>query len=129
MGSSDKKPSAISGLLGMKCPNCHKGRVFVNKSVLPLGKCLSMADNCSECGYKMKHESNNGGGINYALTLSLLFLNLVWYWPIFGLSYKDYSFYYFLLTSTCVVVILQPWLMRYSRIIYLYLFASFGGGK
>ena len=129
MDTTGKKPSAISGLGGMKCPNCHKGRVFVNKSVFPLGKCLAMVDNCSECGYKMKHESNNGGGINYALTVSVLFLNLVWYWPIFGLSYKDNSFISFLFTSVGVVIILQPWLMRYSRIIYLYLFASFGGGK
>lgn len=129
MKARDQKPSAMSGFVKMRCPNCHKGRVFANKSIFPLGKCLAMVDECKECGYKMKHESNNGGGINYALTVIVLFLNLVWYWPLFGITYKDYSIYYFLLTSTAVAIVLQPWLMRYSRIIYLYLFAGFGGGK
>ncbi|HXS36976.1 MAG TPA: hypothetical protein VN721_09760 [Flavipsychrobacter sp.] len=121
-----KKPLLLTGLVGMKCPNCRKGNVFVNKSVLPLGKCLAMVDNCSVCGQKMKYESNNGGGINYALTMMLFFLNLLWYWPIFGLSYKDNSIFYFLIASIIVVIVLQPWLMRLSRMIYLYMFIHYG---
>lgn len=128
MSSSVKTPLLI-GLLTMRCPVCRKGRVFVNKSVFPLGKCLAMVDHCSECGHKMKHESNNGGGINYALTMMLFFLNLVWYWPIFGMSYKDYSIFYFMGASIAVIIIAQPWLMRISRMIYLYAFASFGTGS
>ena len=54
----------------------------------------------------------------------IFFLNILWYYPIFGLSYKDYSFYYFLATTTAVVIILQPWLMRLSRIIYLYIYVK-----
>lgn len=76
----------------------------------------------------MKNESNNGAGINYALTVILLFLNLLWYWPIFGLSYMDDSVFYFLGTSITIVLILQPWLMRLSRMIYLYLYVSYGSG-
>ncbi|MEO6831473.1 MAG: DUF983 domain-containing protein, partial [Chitinophagaceae bacterium] len=71
---------------------------------------------------------NNGGGINYALTMILFFLNLLWYWPIFGLSYMDDSVYYFLVASSVVVILLQPWLMRLSRMIYLYLFIGYKKG-
>jgi hypothetical protein len=74
----------------------------------------------------MKSESNNGAGINYALTVILMFLNLIWYWPIFGLSYMDNSVFYFLAVSITLVVLLQPWLMRLSRMIYLYLYVSSG---
>lgn len=91
-----------------------------------MGKCLALKDECEVCGQKMKSESNNGGGINYALTMMLFFLNLLWYWPIFGLSYKDNSVYYYLITSTLVVVLLQPWLMRLSRMLYLYMYVSYG---
>lgn len=87
-----------------------------------------MVDNCRVCGQQMKSESNNGAGINYALTVVLLFLNLAWYWPIFGISYLDNSVFYFLATSITLVVILQPWLMRLSRMIYLYLYVSYGSG-
>jgi uncharacterized protein (DUF983 family) len=121
------KPSAFLSLVRCKCPECRQGNVFVNKSVFPLGKCLQIVDNCPVCGYKMKHESNNGGGINYALTVLLFFLNLCWYWPIFGLSYKDDSIFYYLGTSIVVVILVQPWLMRVSRMLYIYLFRGFGG--
>ncbi len=73
----------------------------------------------------MQLESNNGGGINYALTMILFFLNILWYWPIFGLSYKDNSFLYFIYASTIVVVLVQPWLMRYSRVIFLYFLVKY----
>ncbi len=121
-------PSLLYGLFSNKCPNCRKGRVFVNRSVFPLGALLRLHDHCPACGQKLLYERNNGGGINYALTVMLLFLNLLWYWPIFGLSYRDYSVYWFLITSTAVVILLQPWLMRLSRMIYLYLFIGYRKG-
>lgn len=129
MSKPPKKPPVIVGILRFKCPNCRKGNVFVNKSVFPLGKCVALVDHCSVCGQKMKNESNNGGGINYALTVLLFFLNLLWYWPIFGIRYQDYSVFYYLITSTLIVILAQPWLMRLSRILYLYLFVGFGGAK
>jgi hypothetical protein len=126
MTSSTKKPMLLPALLTMKCPSCRKSTVFVHKSVFPLGECLKLKDECEICGQKMKSESNNGGGINYALSMLLFFLNLLWYWPIFGLSYKDNSVYFYLVASTVVVVLLQPWLMRLSRMLYLYLYVGFG---
>lgn len=109
----------------MKCPNCRKGDMFVNKSVFPLGKCLKLVDNCHVCGMKMVNETNNGPGINYALTVIIFFLNLAWYWPVFGLSYFDNSLYYYMAVSTAIVVLLQPWTMRYSRVLYLYMYVPY----
>lgn len=87
-----------------------------------------MHDHCPRCGQKFKHESNNGAGINYALTIIIFFLNLLWYWPIFGLSYLDNSIFYFMGASVAVVIALQPWLMRLSRMFYLYMFIAYGSG-
>jgi len=129
MSASAKKPMLLPALLTMKCPSCRRSSVFINKSVFPLGKCLALKDECEVCGQRMKSESNNGGGINYALSMMLFFLNLLWYWPIFGLSYKDNSVFYYLTASTIVVVLAQPWLMRISRMIYLYLYVNFGTSR
>jgi hypothetical protein len=73
----------------------------------------------------MVNETNNGPGINYALTVIIFFLNLAWYWPIFGLSYFDNSLFYYMAVSTTVVVLLQPWTMRYSRVLYLYMYVPY----
>ena len=129
MASDSTTPSLLPALFTMKCPSCRKSTVFVNKSMFPLGKCLALKDECEICGEKMKSESNNGGGINYALTMVLFFLNLLWYCPIFGLSYKDNSVFYFLGASLAVVILAQPYLMRLSRMLYLYLYIGFGHSR
>src|SRR3954464_12431999 len=120
--ASSSKPALLPALLTMKCPSCRKSTVFVNKSIFPLGKCLALKDECEICGEKMKSESNNGGGINYALFFLFFFFNLLWDWPIFGLSFRDNSVFYYLGSSTFVVLLLQPYLMRLSRMVYLYLY-------
>jgi len=135
MSSDHKKPMLLTGLFTMKCPSCRQSPVFVNKSIFPLGKCLALKDECEVCGEKLKSEKNNGGGINYALTMMLFFLNLLWYWPVFsgsptfGLSYKNNSVFYYLGISTFIVVLAQPYLMRLSRMIYLYLYVGFGHSR
>ncbi len=129
MSSSTKRPMLLPALFSMKCPSCRQTTVFVNKSIFPLDKCLALKDECEVCGEKMKSESNNGGGINYALTMMLFFLNLLWYWPIFGLSYKDNSVFYYLGASTLIVVLAQPYLMRLSRMLYLYMYVGFGHSR
>lgn len=130
MCAHDSKPASfIGGIIKMKCPNCRKGDMFVNKSVFPLGKCLKLVDICTVCGQKMVNETNNGPGINYALTVIIFFLNLAWYWPVFGLSYFDNSLYYYMAVSTGVVVLLQPWTMRYSRVLYLYMYVPYQSNR
>jgi len=122
----ERRPMLLPSLFGMKCPNCRIGFVFQHKYIFPLSKTVALKENCEVCGQKLVAERNNGGGINYALTVVIFFLNLVWYWPIFGMSYEDDSIYYYLTTSIIVVVLLQPWLMRISRMLYLYLYIMFG---
>jgi len=129
MCAEDKKPSLLVALLKEKCPTCRKGNAFVNKHIFPLSKCLAMHKDCPVCGQRLQNEQNNGIGINYALTVMVLFLNLLWYWPIFGLSYMDNSFITFLFVSTGVCLLLQPWLMRLSRMLYLYMFVKYGMGS
>jgi len=120
----EKRPSIVHGMACMRCPECRKGQVFRQKHVFPLKGMLEMNQFCPHCGYKLITESNNGPGINYALTTILFFLNLLWYWPIFGLSYMDDSIFYFLGASILVVLLLQPYLMRLSRICYLYILVA-----
>lgn len=114
------KPNLVLSLLSMRCPNCRKGRIFTAKHVLPLRTALKMHEHCTLCGMKYAKEENLGYGTNYVLTVMMLFLNLLWYWPIFGISYDDNSIYYFLMASTFVTLLLQPWFMRLSRVLFLY---------
>lgn len=99
--------------------------------MFPLGKLLDMPERCPVCGQKLELEVGfyyGTGYVSYALSVALFFFNLIWYWAIFGLSYKDNSIFYYLITSVTIVVLLQPWLMRISRVLYLYMFVKYGKG-
>lgn len=122
----------LPSMLKMKCPNCRKGHMFTNKSIFPLGKLLDMPERCPVCGQKMELEVGfyyGTGYVSYALSVGLFFFNLIWYWGLIGLSYKDNSIFYYLITSVTIVLLLQPWLMRISRVLYLYMFVKYGKGN
>lgn len=117
----EQKPSMFMGIVRMKCPHCGKGNIFVNRSVFPLGKMLATHEKCTECGETLQHKSNDAPGMNYAVTVIVYILCFVLYAVIFGLSWQDNSMYYALTASTLLVVLLQPWLMRISKVLYLYI--------
>ena len=115
----------------MKCPNCRKGNMFTNKSMFPLSGLLKMPERCPECGQKMEIEVGfyyGTGYVSYGLTVALLAICFVAYWVILGLSVTDNSIFYALGFSVAVAVVLQPWLMRISRVLYLYMFVKYGRG-
>ncbi len=119
MAQDRAKPPMITALLSMKCPNCRVGKIFI-QGTFPLKDNLKMHEYCPNCGLKMTKETNNGFGINYVLTVLTIILNILWYWPIFGLNYEDNSIYYFLTVSTIITILLQPWYLRLSRVLFLY---------
>jgi uncharacterized protein (DUF983 family) len=129
---SDQKPALIPSIFKMKCPNCRKGNMFIQKSIFPLGKMLQMPERCPVCGQKMELEVGfyyGTGYVSYALSVGMLGVVFVAYWLIFGLSYKDSSVFYALGTAVAIVLLLQPWLMRISRVLYLYGFVKYGKGS
>lgn len=128
---SSSKPSFIGSVLKMRCPNCRKGHMYTNKSIFPLGKLLDMPEECPVCGQEFELEVGfyyGTGYVSYALSVGLLFLSIALYWIIFGLSYDDNSVYYALAASVGLVILLQPWLMRISRVLYLNIFVKYGRG-
>lgn len=125
------KPALLPSILKMKCPNCRKGRMFTYPSIFPLGKMLDMPERCPQCGQKMELEVGfyyGTGYVSYGLTVAIVAACFIAYWVILGLSYKDNSVFYALGASVVIALLLQPWLMRMSRVLYLYMFVKFGKG-
>ena len=137
MSTSESKPFFVPALFKMCCPNCRKGFVFINKSVFPLGKTVALKERCELCGQKLLSEKNNGAGMNYAITVVVFMLNLAWYCPLYLYLkknpnenwYENNSVEWYLVSSIVVVLVLQPWLMRISRMLYLYMYVPYGSNK
>lgn len=117
-----KTGATIVRILKMKCPYCGKGDIFINKHILPLNTLLRTVDSCTVCHKKIKQENDSAPGMNYAFTVIVYFLCFVAYAAIFGITYKDYSIYYALASSTTIVILSQPWIMRLSKVVYLNIF-------
>ena len=52
------------------------------------------------------------------------FFALTW-----GFDWKDNSVFWFLGIDIALLILLQPWMMRISRVLYLYLFVRYGERK
>ncbi len=118
-------PQLLPSLFKEKCPRCRKGNIFINRNILPLKDCLKTVDYCVICKQKIKIEHNYGQGMNFVFIFVIYLFNLLWYWPVIGLSFRDDSIYYYIALSTIMVLVLQPWLMRFSRVLFLYLVIQF----
>ena len=90
-----------------------------------------MPEHCEVCGQKFELEVGfyyGTGFVSYGLSVLLLIFLFLAYWLLFGFSYKDNSVFYCLGISIFILGLLQPWLMRFSRVLYLYLFVKYGKG-
>jgi hypothetical protein len=106
--------------------------MFCNKSIFPLNRLLEMPETCPVCGQKMELEVGfyyGTGYVSYALSVGLLAIAFAVYWISFGLSYQDNSIIIALGTAIGIVLLLQPWLMRISRVLYLYMFVKYNKGN
>lgn len=129
---AEKVSGLIPSMLKMKCPNCRKGNMFITRNIFPLSRLLEMPEKCEVCGQKMELEVGfyyGTGYVSYGLTVGLLGICFVAYWIIFGLSYLDNSIFIALGVSVFIALIMQPWLMRISRVLYLNMFVKYGKGS
>jgi uncharacterized protein (DUF983 family) len=132
MNKTEKAPNRLLSMLQMKCPNCHKGPLYKNKSVWPLNKMMDMPDNCPVCGQKYEIEVGfwyGTGYVSYALSVGLIATLAIAYAVLVGFSWKDNSIFIFIGVMIGALVIMQPWIMRYSRVLYIYVFVKYGRGQ
>ncbi len=90
-----------------------------------------MPEKCPHCGQKFELEVGfyyGTGYVSYALSIALMVAIWLVYWVVFGLSYADNSVFYCLGLSMIILFVMQPWLMRLSRVLYLYMFVRYGKG-
>ncbi len=126
-----KKPAALPALLAMKCPNCRQGNMFTQKGIFPLKNLLEMPKRCLVCNQKMELEIGfyyGTGYVSYGLTVAFLAFFAVIFALTWGFSYKDNSVFVFMGIAIGLLVLMQPWLMRISRVLYLWAFVKYGKG-
>ena len=124
----ETKPAALPAIIKMKCPKCRKGNMFKNKSIFPLRNMMDMPSHCSACGQKMELELGfyfGTGYVSYGLSIIIAIVTAVIFALTAGFSVKDDSVYWYMGITIGLLLILQPWLMRISRVLYLWVFVRY----
>lgn len=87
-----------------------------------------MHERCPECNQPYELEVGfwyGTGYVSYALTVAFSLATFVLWWIFIGMSTDDDRFFWWLGINIFLLIFLQPWLMRLSRVIYLYFFVKY----
>jgi hypothetical protein len=127
---ADKKVSRgyLASAFGCRCPRCREGKLFQYPVSINLKKNTVMNKTCPVCGQPTEIEVGFYYGtsyVSYALAVGLSLLSLVVWWATIGLSVNDNRFFYWLGSNSVFLVLLQPWLMRVSRSLWISWFVPY----
>lgn len=124
-------PGMLWSLFSLKCPRCRRGKMFVHPNPykkFSLSYLLKMYDDCPVCKQRFELETGfwyGTGYVSYALIVGLSAFTFVLWWLFIGFSLDDDRLLYWLIFNGVLAVVLQPWLMRFSRVLYLYFFVGY----
>lgn len=115
-------------LMEGRCPRCREGKLFKNSISLSVKKNTKMHDRCPECRQVTDIEVGFYYGTGYLSYLIALFISaisfLTWFF-IVGFSFHDSRFLYWMVFNSVFLLLLQPWLMRFSRVFWLSFFIKY----
>lgn len=131
MENDKPKPNFYWSLLNLRCPRCRRGHMFIHKN--PYKKfganyILKMHKRCHICQQRFELEPGFWLGtsyMSYAMNIAFSTITFLLWWLIIGFSLDDDRLLYWIIFNGTVILILQPFFMRLSRLLYLSLFVKY----
>ena len=118
----------LSSVSGCRCPRCRKGKLFKHPVSISLKKNMEMNKHCPVCGQPTEIEVGfyyGTGYVSYILAIILSVTSLIAWWFIIGFSLNDNRFFYWIAFNAVLLIVLQPWLMRLSRSLWISWFVKY----
>lgn len=87
-----------------------------------------MYDRCSICGQVTDIEVGfyyGTGYVSYVLGILFTVLSCLLWFLLIGFSFRDKRFLVWIILNSASLLVLQPWLMRFSRSLWLSFFVSY----
>jgi uncharacterized protein (DUF983 family) len=131
MPDKKPKPSSVWSILTMRCPRCRKGPMYKDANPyksIKLSHIFNMYDNCPVCKQKYDLEPGFWYGtayVSYALTVAVSAATFVAWVVLIGISTDDNRVFYWLGFNGLFLLVIQPWLMRLSRVLYIRFFVKY----
>ena len=128
MQPQSPRRSYLSSVFGCYCPRCREGKLFKNGVSIGVRRNMDMYDKCILCGQITDIEVGFYYGTGYVSYLIAIFISLISFflwWLIIGYSFSDNLFFYWVGFNSLLLVVLQPWLMRFSRSLWISWFVKY----
>jgi hypothetical protein len=112
----------------MKCPRCRHGKIFTHTVSLGVKKNLAMNTRCPVCNQPTEIEVGfyyGTGYVSYAITVALSVITFLLWLIFIGFSLDDNRIFLWFISNTLLLILLQPWLMRFSRSLWLSWFVKY----
>ena len=117
-----KKETKIYSIFRNKCPKCHTGNFFEDGNPFHLKNVLKMRTNCAHCGFKYEIEPSFFFGamfISYGLSVGTSIITFI------VLYFLGVDLLTTFLSIFVVLILLTPFTLRMSRLIYANMFVSY----
>ncbi|RYY38477.1 MAG: DUF983 domain-containing protein [Chitinophagaceae bacterium] len=127
---SDVRPhrSYLATIYGCYCPRCREGKLFERPLSFRLRGIMKMNERCPVCGQITDIEVGfyyGTGYVSYFIGIFISLATLITWWLIIGFSFHDNRFVYWVVCNSLFLASLQPFLMRFSRSLWLSWFVPF----
>ena len=87
-----------------------------------------MNERCPVCGQITDIEVGfyyGTGYVSYVVALLISGISFILWWVLIGFSFSDNRFIYWISFNAALLIVLQPWLMRFSRSLWISWFVSY----
>ena len=117
-----------AAVFGCYCPRCREGKLFERPLSFRLRGTLKMHERCPVCGQLTDIEVGfyyGTGYVSYFIGIFLSVATLLVWWLLIGFSFHDNRFLYWVIFNSLLLGVLQPFLMRFSRTLWLSWFVHY----
>ena len=112
----------LASALACRCPRCREGKLFKNPTSIGFKKNMEMNKNCPVCGQPTEIEVGFYYGtsyVSYVLAVVISVASFIAWYLIVGMSLEDNRFFFWIGFNALLLIVLQPWLMRVSRSLWI----------
>jgi uncharacterized protein (DUF983 family) len=126
----EEKPHTgyLASVFDCRCPRCREGKLFKNPVSIKLRKNMAMNERCPVCGQVTDIEVGfyyGTGYVSYLIALLISAVCFILWWVLIGFSFSDNRFLYWIISNSLLLIVLQPWLMRFSRSLWISWFVRY----
>ena len=118
----------VASVVSCRCPRCREGKLFQHSLTINFKKNMLMNKECIVCRQASEIEVGFYYGtsyVSYVLTVGLSLVSLGLWALTIGLSTNDNRFFFWMGVNAVLLIVLQPWLMRFSRSLWISWFVKY----